>query len=313
MLFTRTQRCDQFLVFITCLKVKPPLNKTIAKLLIALAILFSINDSHSAEVIKYVNSPTNNDQQKSYYVTLLKLAIDKAEAKFSPISLQAFGTTMVYKRQLKSLNEGKLDVMWSMTSEQREQQALPIKIPIFKGLIGFRIMVIQDTKQEELTHVLSTQQIKNMLAIQGHDWADTEILRANGFKVQTSDWYNSLYKGVSKGHYDYFPRSVLEPWAEMRRYQFKNLVVENKHLLYYPAAMYFFVQKGNEELAHRLDYGLNQAINDGSFDKLLYSYPPHQEALSKANLDSRVIHTLTNPFLPKSTPLTDTRLWYQVK
>eukprot|EP00918_Siedleckia_nematoides_P049989 GHVU01109423.1.p1 GENE.GHVU01109423.1~~GHVU01109423.1.p1 ORF type:complete len:222 (+),score=16.10 GHVU01109423.1:669-1334(+) len=218
---------------------------------------------------------------------------------------------MVYQRKLMSLNSGKLDVMWAITSEQREQDLLPIIIPILKGLIGYRVMVIQDTKQQELTHILNTQQLKNMVAIQGKDWADTDILRANGFKVETSEWYNSLYKGVSMGHYDYLPRSILEPWAEMQKYRFKNLVVENKHLLYYPAAMYFFVQKENVALAQRLEFGLNQAIDDGSFDTLLYSYPAHQEALSRGKLNTRIIHKLSNPFLPKTAPLTDKRLWYQ--
>ena len=72
---------------------------------------------------------------------------------------------MVYKRKLRSLNQGELDVIWAMTSKQRGQELLPIRVPIFKGLIGYRIMVIQDTKQQDLTHILSTQQIKAMVAI----------------------------------------------------------------------------------------------------------------------------------------------------
>jgi hypothetical protein len=289
-----------------------PVNKTSTKLCFVLALLLTITTSHAAiDVIKHVSSRSDRDQQKTYYVTLLQLAIEKAEHKFGPASLQSFGTSMVYQRKLMSLNSGKLDVMWAITSEQREQDLLPIMIPILKGLIGYRVMVIQDTKQQELTHNLNTQQIKNMVAIQGKDWADTDILRANGFKVETSEWYNSLYKGVSMGHYDYFPRSILEPWAEMQKYRFKNLVVENKHLLYYPAAMYFFVQKENVALAQRLEFGLNQAIDDGSFDALLYSYPAHQEALSRGKLNTRIIHKLSNPFLPKTAPLTDKRLWYQ--
>jgi hypothetical protein len=148
---------------------------------------------------------------------LLQLAIEKAKYKYGSASLQALDTSMVYKRKVKSLNENELDVIWAMTSEQREQELLPIKIPIFKGLIGYRIMVIQELKQDIFTHLFSTQQIKTMVAIQGTDWTDTDILRANGFNVQTSDWYNGFYRGVSKGFYDYLPKSILEPWAEMRR------------------------------------------------------------------------------------------------
>jgi hypothetical protein len=287
------------------------MSKTWAKLFIALTILLSINNS-SAEVIKHGSAIFERGQPKSYPVALLQLAIEKSAHKFGPASLQALDTPMVYQRKLLSVNKGELDVIWAMTSEQKEQDMLPIMIPIFKGLIGYRIMVIQDTKQQQLTHVLSTLQIKNMVAIQGIDWTDTDILRANGFKVETSDWYSSLYKGVSKGYYDYFPRSILEPWVEMRRYRFKNLTVEKLHLLYYPTAMYFFVQKDNKSLAQRLEFGLTQAIDDGSFDGLLYNFPAHQEALSKVKLNTRFVHKLSNPFLPKTAPLTDKRLWHQL-
>jgi hypothetical protein len=296
----------------TLISVSSFVNNTCTKLCLLLALLLSINNSYAdVEVIKHVLSNSDREQQKTYYIVLLQLAIEKAKYKYGSASLQALDTSMVYKRKVKSLNENELDVIWAMTSEQREQQLLPIKIPIFKGLIGYRIMVIQESKQDIFTHLFSTQQIKTMVAIQGTDWTDTDILRANGFNVQTSDWYNGFYRGVSKGFYDYLPKSILEPWAEMRRFQFNNLVVENKHLLYYPSAMYFFVQQDNKSLAQRLEYGLNQAIDDGSFDTLLYTYPAHKEALSKGRLNSRIVHKLSNPFLPKTAPLTDKRLWHQ--
>jgi hypothetical protein len=277
-----------------------------------MSLSINISSADDVEVIKHVNSIFDRDEQKTYYIALLQLAIKKAEHKFGLASLQAFGTPMVYQRKLKSLNDGELDVMWAVTSQQREEQSLPIRIPILKGLIGYRVMVIQQSMQQTLGHELHTQQIKEMVALQGADWTDTKILRSNGFRVETTSWLNGLYNGVSKGFYDYLPRSVLEPWVEMRRFHFENLVVEEKHLLYYPAALYYFVQKDNKALAQRLEYGLNQAIDDGSFDRLFYSYPVHQEALSKGKLNDRVVHQLSNPFLPKTVPLKDKRLWYQL-
>jgi hypothetical protein len=103
--------------------------------------------------------------------------------------------------------------------------------------------VIQDTKQQILVDISSTEQIKAMVAIQGADWTDTDILRVNGLNAETSDWYNSLYKGVSKGFYDYFTKSILEPWAEMRKYKYSNLVVEDKYLLYYRCCDVFVCSK----------------------------------------------------------------------
>lgn len=286
------------------------LNKIHVKFGIIFILLFFVESIIAADLIKHESANNHRDQQKTYYIALLQLAIEKAQPKYGEAVLQAIGTNMVYKRRLKSLNSGDIDIMWALTSEQREMEMLPIRIPVFKGLSGFKVMVIQDVKQQELSHTTSTQQIKNMLALQGKDWLHTDILRANGFKVHTTDWYDSLYKGVSSGIFDYFPRPVLEPWEEMKTYRYNNLAVEAKQLLYYPAAMYYFVKKDNQALAQRIEYGLNQAIDDGSFDKLLYNYPAHREALSKSKLNTRIVHKLSNPYLPKSTPLTDTRLWH---
>lgn len=289
------------------------LNPTTSNLRIILLLLLCVSTNVAADVVKHVDENNHRDQHKPYYVALLQLALEKSQPKFGDATLQAVESSKVFQRRLKNLNQGELDVIWSMTTEQKEIDMLPIRIPIFKGLIGFRVMVIQDIKQQALSHTTSTQQLKNMLALQGKDWLDADILRANGFKVETSDWYASLYKGLNKGLYDYFPRSVLEPWTELQTHQYANLVVEKQHLLYYPTAMYYFVQKDNQVLAQRIEFGLNQAIEDGSFDHLLYNYPAHLNALSKSNINSRIVHKLSNPFLPKSVPLADKRLWHSLR
>ena len=96
-------------------------------------MLLSVNFSYAAvEVIKYVSASLNRDQQKTYDVNLLELAIKKSLPKFGPATLKALGTFMVYQRKLKSLNDGELDVMWTMTSVQKDQEARAVMIPHFK-------------------------------------------------------------------------------------------------------------------------------------------------------------------------------------
>jgi hypothetical protein len=57
-----------------------------------------------------------------------------------------------------------------------------------------------------------------------------------------------------------------------------------------------------------LEDGLRQMLKDGSFDKLFLKY--YGEDIRRANLESRKVFTIKNPFLSSKTPFEDSRLWF---
>jgi hypothetical protein len=89
------------------------------------------------------------------------------------------------------------------------------------------------------------------------------------------------------------------------------LAVEKQLLLYYPTAMYYFVKKGNTQLANQIEKGLTIAIADGSFDRLFYAF--NQEFIEKSTLHARNIITLSNPHFPALSALDNPRLWFTLK
>jgi hypothetical protein len=94
-----------------------------------------------------------------------------------------------------------------------EAALLPIRIPIDKGLLGWRIFLVNRAKADQFAAVKTLDGLRPYQAGQGHDWPDTDILRANGLKVQGSANYDGLFKTLQAGRIDYFPRSVVEIWA----------------------------------------------------------------------------------------------------
>ncbi len=92
-----------------------------------------------------------------------------------------------------------------------------------------------------------------------------------------------------------------------------NLTVENKHLLIYPFALYYFVSPNNTELGELLQLGLRNAIVDGSYDDVFYNHPVIKETLTKSKLSGRIIHRLANPNMSDETPVNDTKLWLDIK
>lgn len=240
-----------------------------------------------------------------YAVALLDLALSESGVDYE---LRPSELTMQQNRALTQLARNvDISVAWSMTSREREKDLLPIRIPIDKGLIGWRIFFIHRKNAKRLAQIQSLEQLKALSAGQEHDWPDVEILAANGLRVDKSSDYASLFAMLEHGRFDYFPRSIEEIWDEEKEHRDANIEVEKTIIQHYPAAEYFFVNKQNKPLAAALDKGLRVAIKNGSFDKLFRKF--NGKALELANIKSRKIFNLSNPLLPDETPLDKKELW----
>lgn len=242
-----------------------------------------------------------------YPIKLLQAALDKSP---EPYLLQASPVPMVQDRSLRQIASGQqVDVFWSMTSIERERYLLPVRIPIDKGLFGWRLLLTTEQNMALTTNVFTVAQLKKRIFLQGHDWPDTQILRSNQLKVLTSDHYRSMFDMIATGRAELFPRSILEVWDEIALEK-HSLKVDPTLSIYYPTALYFFVSKHQPALAKRIEDGLNQLIESGEFEQLfLAAYGAElQEAI---NSKRRVIY-LNNPLLPKETPLERKELWVDV-
>lgn len=250
--------------------------------------------------------PEPGDERQNYPRKLLALALTKAGTEFE---LRPSARVMTQSRALSELSRGvDVNVVWSMTSKEREDMFLPIRIPIEKGLLGWRIFLINKNKASQFAAVKTLDDLKKYEAGQGHDWPDTEILRANGLKVQASANYDGLFKMLQSGRIDYFPRSILEIWAEAKNHPDMDLEIEKTLILQYPTALYFFVNKDDVALAKLIETGLRTAIKDGSFDKLFAA--EYGDDIKRANLKGRNRFQMQNPLLPDQTPFHDKKLWF---
>ncbi|BDX08151.1 hypothetical protein [Planctobacterium marinum] len=261
-------------------------------------------------ILKYIPSNDANDIQKIYFVDVLNATCTRANQLGKSCQLEVVETSMYQQRQLKSLDEGLLDVSWTVTSREREANFLPVKIPLTKGLIGYRIAVFNTMFAASFDKGAPLSNIKKLNHIQGHDWPDTKILTANGFNVSPTSWYSTLYRSLDAGHYDVILRGLFEVLSEYELYKTPNIKIDANHAFYYPSAIYFFVSKKRPELADLLMTGLESLIETGDFDKMFLEFAPHATAFETLNLDARKVHYLENPLLPNSFSLSDNRLWH---
>lgn len=256
------------------------------------------------------NQVQGNGAKEEYQFGLLKLALSydtENKYRFTPASQFLAQSTMV--EQLKS---SLIDVIWTGTSTILEHELQPIRIPLYKGLLGHRIFIIREGNQHKFDSIQTLEQLKQLTAAQERTWADTKILRNAGIPVIGTRRYENLFYMLEGGRYDYFPRGVHEPWSEINARPDLPLTVEKRILVKYPMPAYLWVNQENQFLAQKIEQGLRSAINDGSFDDYFYSNPMIKDVIEKAHLTKRIVFEINNPFIPNSTPFSDQKLWLDI-
>ncbi len=275
------------------------------KLFRSAIVLFFIVLSSAAHCLEVVvpeeNSPAHDPRQQ-YFIELLEGIFQEMK---TPLKIIYTKIPLLQGRALELMksDDTGISLTWTMTSEQRELQARPIRIPLLKGLLGARVCLV--SRGEE-----NISKLESKVIVQGHDWPDTDILKKNGWKVETATHYRSLFEMVRKKRADCFLRSVTEVQKELKDPLSEGLSLEKNHLIYYPAPMYFFVGKHNIFLSQLIENGLNQMMANGTFDKIFLKH--YGEGLNDTllNIKNRKIVRLSNPYLPKATPIRNSKLWY---
>lgn len=285
----------------------------IVRLSISLLLLFSqliwANTSPTSDLVRYNLSYGYIDAKQTYFVDLLRLAMEKSQQQYGDFKLQAVAIDMPQRRTIKFVQESELDIVWTMTSIEREQQLKPIYFPLLKGLLGYRIAVIRSEDIEKFKNIKSLEELQRTPVGQGLDWPDSDILQQQGFTLVRGAEHHLLTM-LHKKRFDYYLRGIHEPWSEL--VDEPNLSVDSSFVVIYPAPIYFFVRRDNDLLAERIEYGLRAALADGSLDNLFYSHAITHGVLERVNLPTRQEFRIDNPFLSESSKnlLSERQLWF---
>lgn len=292
--------------------MKTYLSLILTALLICIAGITPVSAQNDETIIvRYLPPEEVLGSRSLYYYNMLKLALDKTVESHGLYELVPAEKAMNQRDALKAMMAGKgIDVVHTMTDKTRESVLLPVRIPLVKGLIGVRLFMINNDDKDTFSTITTKADLKKFTYGQGYDWPDTEILKYNELKVNTSNNYQELFPMLKDKKIDTFPRAVFEIWNEIEDHKESGFIVADGFYIYYPAAMYFFVKKDikGSKLSKRLEAGLRIAIEDGSFDELFNK--EMKSFLENANLSKRIGIKLANPRLSEETPINDKSLWY---
>lgn len=277
----------------------------------ALLILFVATASVyvQAETVTRIKVVSRGDENAQYAISMLRLGLQKAG---KPFDIQIAEDALSALKLREELIAGNIDVIWTATNMDMEANSLPVRVPLFKGLLGHRILIIHKDNAHMFDHVSTLEQALQFKYGQGVGWTDTVIMQANGMKVVAATKYEGLFYMTDGKRFDAFPRGVHEPWGEVSKHNNLDLMVDSNLMFVYTMPYYLMVTPGRPDLAADIERGLLMAIDDGSFDEKFYSNPMVRMVLEQANLKGRRIFKLRNPELPPRTPLDNPKLWIDI-
>lgn len=289
-------------------------------IVLALSLLLSCPVIAELETVKTLKTQYDHDVRHDYYTGLLRQALIKGANGRKVPKLQELHY-MTQGRAAYELNRGELiDVYWMGTNIEREQALRAIKVPLERGLIGYRRFIISADRHAHFDAIANLDAsarfnaLKKQVACQGHDWPDTDMLRMAGMKVTTSPGFEVLYQQLVARRCDYFPRGYFEADSELkdRAQLYPQLQRYDSLILHYPLPIYFFVKKDNETLAQWIEQGLENMIDSGELLAYMKHHPltSHVFPLNKTTAQQHVIE-IPNPFLSADTDYSNARYWFQ--
>lgn len=286
-------------------KMKSPIK------VLLLGLFFCISPVFALDIIKWPDggiSQANNDKYKLDVVTM---AMEKTVGNFGPYKLQLVPVpVMTIMRAREVLRQGnEINIYTALTTNEWEQETIPVRIPIRRGILNYRLLLIHRNNLSTFANIESVDQLKRLKVGSPLGWATTGILKEEGFNVIRAKSLEGMFYMLDGGRFDYFILGLNEIFREQDKYKLKlETTIEPNLALNLAAPTYFFVAPKDKRLAKRIEAGLEIMVKDGSLRKIFNE--TYGEALAIANLKYRKIINVRNPTLPPLTPLNRKELWY---
>jgi hypothetical protein len=277
--------------------------------LITLMICLMAMAQSSSAADKQIKYNMPSAVQTDYMQGLLKLALNYSSTHYTFTTTEE---TYSRPRLMESVKNGSVTLMWGGTSDQMEEDYIPVRIDAYRGLMSHRILIIREGDQARFDSIKTIEDLRKIKFGQGRSWQDASILESAGFNVVKSTKKPGLFYMLDGGRFDAFPRGANEAWNETAAFPKLNLTVEKQLVVVYPLPTYFFVHKGEANVAKDIENGLEAAIRDGSFDTYFFNSKEVKDVLDRADLPNRRAFYISNPFLPKATPLNRKELWISI-
>jgi len=285
-------------------------------LLVATLALLLWRTAPATETMRFIHAPPEirGDQRHTYYWELLAAALESNKKQYGPYVIQAYETPMNFSRaasEVEAGEKGRVNIVARATNLELESRLRPIRLPLDKGLLGYRLFLIMPEMQERLDKVNTLDDLRQFTIGQATPWTDVKILEANQFKLVLANDYDGLFKMLGARRFDIFSRGLNEIHSEWlaQRDNVPGLSIERGLVLHYQMPRYFFVANNEQgaRMAERIEDGLRRLAKNGEFERRYQAYK--KLMLTDINLSGRRVLRLGNPQLSPQAP-TQEKFWW---
>ena len=253
-----------------------------------------------------LRAPHSESPMQRYVVSLLKSSLRESHLNIELLNND--GTH--YARIDRALANEFVDVIWRGSSPASERQFKAIPVPIFGGLLGYRVPIIRESDLAVFSNISETN-LKKKVACQGAHWPDSDILEANGYKVLRAPDYKLMFRMLAAKRCDYFPRSVIEAHAELASHseEFPELVVFSDLILHYRYVAFLYMRHNDYKRAEMVHQFVAEYARRGEMTHLLQTHPITQHVFPLSKWGKHQIFRLDNPLLTESAKASEQLFW----
>lgn len=280
-------------------------------LLAPLVLLCMATGGHALDMVRLDLDFSPNDSRHLYPYTVLEHALEATLDTHGPYEISHCKMRMSRRRILAELIRGEqINVHIAATQPEWESETIAIRIPVLKGLLGYRLFLIREENLPIFEKIRTVDDLRQLRTGSGGQWTTTRVLRKAGFDVVTGSDYLGLFGMLNMKRFDYFPRGINEIYQELaeQKPEYPALCVEPGLALYFPTPSYFFISPKEPDLAERIQKGMETILENGTLDAVFKKH--FADAIARADLKSRRILVISNPLLSPKTPLDRKELWY---
>lgn len=279
--------------------------------IMALVNFFSFERAHAIDIVKANIGESTLDQRIHFKKRILTKALDLTRGAYGDYEIKIKKYYMNSDRSFVELKTGKnINVYFALTRKDMESIGTPIRIPVRRGLVSYRLLLINKGTEHLFKNVETLDDLKNIRVGIDTAWATYKTVFHHNFNVVPVADYDSMFNMLSRKRFDYIPRSINEIFDELDRHSSKNFKfsIEPSLVLYLPSATYIFVSNKSPRIAQRLHLGLNMMVDNGDLEKIFDEF--FSDQLIKADLKNRKVIYIPNPYLPFKTPMKNKKLWF---
>ena len=235
------------------------------------------------------------DLRNAFIRDAVELALRRTQASDGPFRLAVTKPMNKTRALLEAARQAEPNLLVATGTENgRDAGLVPVRFPIHLGTNRYRVCFVHAPRQPAVRAVDSLAALAQLRIVQGRNWADVAVLRANGLDVAEVGTYDAMFKMVALGRADLFCRNVLEIGHEIHTHQgAPGLALEDSLLLSYDLPQYLYTHADNLEAIDRVERGLKLAFADGSLQDLLRRYM--QSSLALLKLPQRRLIALQAP------------------